>query len=86
MQQWTLADQLYLWPVTLADYQRAMKIRVIRVHLYAYWSLRYIDARPFARGYFSKRFSIIDAQGVTAREYCLSSRIRLKLFVQKSPQ
>lgn len=33
---------------------------------------------------FNKKFSILDAQRVTARQYCFSSWTRLKLFVHKS--
>ena len=33
---------------------------------------------------FSRKFSIIDAQRVTARQYCFASWRRLKLFVQKA--
>ena len=37
-----------------------------------------------AEAVFTKRFSILDAQRVTARLYCFSSWARLKAFVQKS--
>jgi len=33
---------------------------------------------------FARKFSIIDAQRVTARQYCFASWRRLKLFVQKA--
>ena len=35
---------------------------------------------------FSRNFSIIDAQRVTARQYCFASWRRLKLFVKKSTE
>ena len=35
---------------------------------------------------FARRFSVVDAQRVTARQYCFASWRRLKLFVQKATE